>query len=302
VSDETTDMVATDRGMAAEDSTATVTDQNFSIEDTEHVADSIAPCEGIEAARTSPNYTAHPAAEVYPLMTGEAFAELVADITKNGLRHPIVLFKDRILDGRNRDRACLEAGIALKTVEFVGDDKAAEAFVHSANLHRRHLTQAEKQNVVVKILAAQPKTSDRQIARLAHVDHKTVGAKRAALEDSGEIARVERREDTKGRSYRVHSKTPAGRSSARLAVEPTEKDEEPETNTILAFARLLNEGDINRHLNNFLRLLGGDIKKRLNALPKDQREALARGFLAVLELHADDLRPILDGESAATFH
>jgi hypothetical protein len=69
----------------------------------------------------------HPHACDFPLMEGKEFKELVADIEKNGLRDPIILFGGQILDGRYRYRACLEAGVKLDTLKgenFVGDPKA----------------------------------------------------------------------------------------------------------------------------------------------------------------------------------
>ncbi|UCI07200.1 hypothetical protein [Mesorhizobium sp. B1-1-8] len=57
------------------------------------------------------HYQDHPFAEIWPLLSGEDFAKFVADIKANGMRVPVVLYQGRILDGRARYRACVEAGI-----------------------------------------------------------------------------------------------------------------------------------------------------------------------------------------------
>lgn len=49
---------------------------------------------------------AHPAAAIFPILTGDALAELADDIRANGLRQPIVTFEGQVLDGRNRLAAC----------------------------------------------------------------------------------------------------------------------------------------------------------------------------------------------------
>jgi ParB-like chromosome segregation protein Spo0J len=91
----------------------------------------------------------HPLADLFPLLEGQEFDDLVADIKKNGLREPITLLGSRILDGRNRYRACLKAGVEVRHRDFYGDNAAA--FVVSMNLHRRQLNESQRALVAVKI-------------------------------------------------------------------------------------------------------------------------------------------------------
>lgn len=84
----------------------------------------------------------HPLAEIFPLIEGTRFEELTASIKQNGLRDPIILLGDAILDGRNRYRACLAAGIEPRFEPFTGDDPAS--FVWDRNANRRHWTVGQR--------------------------------------------------------------------------------------------------------------------------------------------------------------
>jgi hypothetical protein len=61
----------------------------------------------------------------------------------------------------------------------------------SYNINRRHLTAAQKSELIGKLLKADPTKSDRAVADVVEADHKTVGAKRAALAATGEIPQTD---------------------------------------------------------------------------------------------------------------
>jgi len=91
----------------------------------------------------------HPLAELLPLIDGSEYAELVASIKTHGkILEPVTLYEGKILDGRNRYRACLEAGVEPTTVEFDGADPVA--FVCAKNLYRRHLTPSQRAMFMAK--------------------------------------------------------------------------------------------------------------------------------------------------------
>src|SRR5881396_504132 len=60
----------------------------------------------------------HPVAERFRQMGGEEFDALVEDIKANGVREPLVLLGDMILDGRNRYRAAVVAERDFEAWDF----------------------------------------------------------------------------------------------------------------------------------------------------------------------------------------
>lgn len=95
----------------------------------------------------------HPLAERYPLMGEGEYEAFRLDIGARGLLNPIWLYEGRILDGRNRLRACREAGVDPVFAEFEGTEEEAAAFVDSQNLHRRHLTAEFRRQRVAEMRA-----------------------------------------------------------------------------------------------------------------------------------------------------
>ena len=112
-------------------------------------------------------YEFHELCLLFPEADEMTIEEMSYDIQKNGLTDPVVLYEGKILDGRNRYLACRKAGLQPRTVEYTGKDPLS--FVISKNLHRRHLTNAQKAMMATRILAKKGKkatAADRQ--RVAH--------------------------------------------------------------------------------------------------------------------------------------
>ena len=96
----------------------------------------------------------HPLANLFPLMEGAAFDELAGDIRTNGQREDIVTLDGLILDGRNRYRGCLAAGVAPRFRQFAsncGDGDDPLGFVVSKNLKRRHLNESQRAMVAARL-------------------------------------------------------------------------------------------------------------------------------------------------------
>lgn len=94
--------------------------------------------------------TEHPIAALLPDMTDEEYGALCDDIRAHGLLVPIALYDGQVLDGHHRLRACREVGIEPRFEAFAGDDPLS--FVVAANVHRRHLSAAQRAALAVEIL------------------------------------------------------------------------------------------------------------------------------------------------------
>jgi ParB-like chromosome segregation protein Spo0J len=107
----------------------------------------LAPIE--KSRRTNMEY--HPLANAFPLLEGAEFDELVASIRARGQLEKIIVFEDRILDGRNRYRACLAAGVEPHSEDFEGTFEEARDLVIDANLRRRHLDASQRALIAARL-------------------------------------------------------------------------------------------------------------------------------------------------------
>jgi N6-adenosine-specific RNA methylase IME4 len=134
----------------------------------------------------------HPIADIFPLLQGREFDELVADIKANGLIEPIWIHQGWIIDGRNRYRACEKLGIKPEYRIWEGEDLIS--FVVSMNVHRRHMTPSQCAAVAVEIkellskdipkgrpkkesspnLGNLPRDAEKEAAKIMNVSHGSV--------------------------------------------------------------------------------------------------------------------------------
>lgn len=147
-----------------------------------------------------------------PRLSDDEYTALEKSIVEHGVQVPIVVDEnDSIIDGHHRKEIADRLGIGCPRRTASGlDETQKRTLACSLNLDRRHLTQAQKREVVEKSLKADPHLSNRQHAERTGVDHKTVGTQRQALQRRGEIPHVDQHTDSLGRQQpaRVESVEP----------------------------------------------------------------------------------------------
>jgi N6-adenosine-specific RNA methylase IME4 len=84
-------------------------------------------------------------------MEGAEFDSLVSDIKEHGLIEPILTYQGKIIDGRNRYRACESAGVVPRYKKW-NENGSPLDLVISLNIERRHLTAGQRAAVAVELL------------------------------------------------------------------------------------------------------------------------------------------------------
>lgn len=152
-------------------------------------------------AETEPaEYGFHDAAAIFDLLEGAAFDEFVDDIRKHGQKIPIVLFEGKILDGRNRYRACRAAGIDPIFRTWDGQGSASE-LVWSLNHVRRHLHGNARALAAGRYaVSLQEESRKRQLANLKRGTQSPRSAK-------ADVGKTERTHETAAREADVPAAT-----------------------------------------------------------------------------------------------
>jgi site-specific DNA-methyltransferase (adenine-specific) len=126
-----------------------------------------------------------------PELTESEYESLKAAIQSAGEIHVSVVrtTDGEILDGRGRVRAAQELGITNYPVTVIDglDTEARRLHRVMLNCARRHLTTAQKREVIRQTLMASHDLSNNYISEIVGVDDKTVAAVRREMEQTSEI-------------------------------------------------------------------------------------------------------------------
>lgn len=103
----------------------------------------------------------HEVATIFPMMSDDEYRALVDDIKANGLLEPVWTHQGKIIDGRNRYKACLEIGIVPEFREWDSHGSLVK-FVVGLNLKRRHLTSSQKAMISLEVESQLAKEARKQ--------------------------------------------------------------------------------------------------------------------------------------------
>lgn len=129
----------------------------------------------------------HEYAEIYRMLPDAELQSLAEDIRQKGQLLPITIYEGKVLDGRNRYRACEIAGVEPKMEVYDGNDPLG--LIASLNDHRRHDSENERALVG---------------ARMANLRKGEVGRGRASIDapTGAPIITIERAAELSGSSKR----------------------------------------------------------------------------------------------------
>ena len=130
--------------------------------------------------RASQELEFHPLANVFPMLDDTELGDLANDIKANGLLMPVILYEGKILDGRNRYRACKLADVQPRFEEWEGDGDPLE-YVLSLNLQRRHLTTGQRAMVATKVVPMLRRNGIRNKTQAAVAAGKPLGVSGTAV-------------------------------------------------------------------------------------------------------------------------
>lgn len=171
----------------------------------------------------------HEYAALFPMATDSELQEMAEDIRQRGLVCPIITLDGKVLDGRNRLRACEIAEVTPRFQKYAGADPLAD--VVSWNLKRRHLTPSQQAGIGADVanMRQGERTDLEPSANLPKVSQaeaaKMVGVSERLVRDAVKV---------KNAAPELHEKIKAGRMTVNAAKQEVKQREEQKHKPVMS--------------------------------------------------------------------
>lgn len=157
-----------------------------------------------------------------PRLSGESMKHIRLLAQSDALLPPIIVHRPtmRVIDGMHRVHAARLRGEQHILARFY-DGTAADAFVLAVKVNRSHglpLSLADRKAAAARIVSSHTQWSNRAIAVVTGLSHKTVGAIRRRLD--GEIPQIDARISQDGRIRPINAAAGRSRAAELLAANP----------------------------------------------------------------------------------
>lgn len=143
-----------------------------------------------------------PRYQLLPGLAPDERAALEESIADAGVLVPILVDeRGAVIDGHHRKEIADRLGVKCPSIKCPPNLTDAEKRTMSLglNVHRRHLTAAQREGLVANSLCSDPQLSDRMHAQRTGTSHPYVAKVRARLESEGLVETVSTRFDSSGR-------------------------------------------------------------------------------------------------------
>jgi hypothetical protein len=110
-------------------------------------------------------FQVHPLALMIPPMTERERESLRESIARDGVQVPLVIYQDKVLDGRHRFYFAVTLKKPVRIEEFEGTEEEAKRLVARLNLNRRHLTMTQQTLAAIALFGEEARKQTSEAAQ-----------------------------------------------------------------------------------------------------------------------------------------
>jgi hypothetical protein len=153
----------------------------------------------------------HPLAKIAREKTREEKAALRESIRKYGIREPLTIYEEKIIDGRHRYAEASAIDYQFKptdfTAKYFASYEQARAWVRDKAVNDKNLSVDDRRGLAKELIREQPTPANREIGRLCGLSHHTVKDVRTELDNESQAKEAD--DKSVGNAVRIFNKLDA---------------------------------------------------------------------------------------------